>query len=302
MKPEILSVVACPECASLPLVIENDRLHCRDCSWQAPLQASQENQGIGTSTGGIPILTPPPPGMAVSEKIERNPDSGTPWRQANWRFLKSQLSLLSPDALILDVGAGRGDFAEALSGRRYLELEVYPYPEVDIVCDLTRVNPFLPESFDAVLLLNVLEHIYDTRRMLTALAGMLKPNGVLIVAIPFMVKLHQIPVDYVRYTEYALGQLGEEHGLRVELLEGYYDPIFFLGEGIGNLRWSVLPHLGRSRRYPARLALAGMRFLASVLARLVGPGKTMPVNGSETGQRPRHPIPTGYQIVYRKPA
>jgi SAM-dependent methyltransferase len=165
---------------------------------------------------------------------------------------------------------------------------------VDVVCDLTCTNPFRPASFEAILLLNVLEHVYDTHALLDRLAGLLKPDGVLLVAIPFMVKLHQVPVDFVRYTHFALAHLAEQHGLLVEHLEGYYDPVFFLGEGIGNLHNAILPGLSGSQKQRSRVLIKGLRFLANQLQHTLGPG--------EVGDpaKARSLAPTGYQVVYRK--
>ena len=229
-----------------------------------------------------------------SEKIQRGPQIGTPWRQANWRFLERQITGLHREAVILDVGAGRGDFAAVFEGRTAIALDVYPYPEIDIVCDLTQADPFRPNSFDAVTLMNVLEHVYDTHTLLGTLARLLKPGGVLFVAIPFMVKMHQTPVDFVRYTHFALERLGEDHGLALDLLEGYYDPVFFLGEGIGNLRWGVLPTLKGGRRYLARTLLAGIQALSNGLGAVLGNGRTADPSTA------RSMAPTGYHVVYRK--
>ncbi len=44
----------------------------------------------------IPIFTPPPDDIVPSEKIARSPDIGTPWRQANWRFLQAQVRVCRP--------------------------------------------------------------------------------------------------------------------------------------------------------------------------------------------------------------
>jgi SAM-dependent methyltransferase len=280
-KTDLLEVIQCAACGGR-LAFVDQQFTCTACG---QVLASQES---------IPLFTQPPAGLVPSTKLERGPETGTPWRQANWRFLGEALAGLPPEALILDVGAGRGDFAALLDGRRSLALEVYPYPEVDVVCDLTQVNPFRPGSFDAALLMNVLEHIYATHKLLDALCQLLKPGGILLVAVPFMVKLHQVPVDFVRYTHFALERLGAEHGLAVERLEGYYDPLFFLGEGLGNLRNAVLPAMPAAQRYPARLLLGGLQALAGLLGRFSGPGKT------QVPAQTRSLAPTGYHIVYRK--
>jgi SAM-dependent methyltransferase len=281
MKTALSEVIQCDRCGE-ELAALGERLECLGCGHSIPL------------LGAVPIFTPPPEGIQPSEKLVRGPEVGTPWRQANWRFLEEQISSLPDEALILDVGAGRGDFADLFQERNYLALDVYPYPEVDIVCDLTQTNPFREGSFDAILLMNVLEHVYDTHALLSRLAKMLKHGGALLVAIPFMVKMHQVPIDFVRYTHFALGRLGREDGLEVESLEGYYDPVFFLGEGVGNLKWSVLPTIRGTRHYVGRALLGGIQVLNQALQRVVGPGVTQPPSKMHSL------APTGYQIVYRK--
>ena len=281
MNPTLLSLIHCDRCGH-ELTEQDGALCCENCDRRVPMQ------------DGVPVFTLSPGDLQPSEKQRRGAEIGTPWRRANWRFLAGQTATLEAGATILDVGAGRGDFAALFQGRDYLALDVYPYPEVDIVCDLTQSNPFREASFDAILLMNVLEHVYDTHALLEALGAMLKPSGALICAIPFLVKMHQEPVDYVRFTHYALERLGPQHGLKLELLEGFYDPISLLGEGIGNLKWAVLPKIRGLRHYAGRILLAGMEVMASALGRLTGPG------GVKPPQAARSHAPTGYHVVYRK--
>jgi SAM-dependent methyltransferase len=282
MKALLADLIICDRCGG-DLSEQEGLLACTRCDRTIPLQ------------DGIPIFTPSPQGLRPSEKLRRSPDSGTPWRRANWRFLAGQAAQLPPEAVILDVGAGRGDFADLfrdLPG--YLALDVYPYPEVDLACDLTLANPFREASFDAVLLMNVLEHVYDARTLLARLAMMLKPGGVLVVAVPFMVKMHQVPVDFARYTHYALQRLGAEHGLEVAHLDGFYDPISVLVEGTGNLRNAVIPTLPGLRRFIARVLWLYLQVSADILRGVLGPGQVAPPALMRTQ------APTGYHVIYRK--
>jgi SAM-dependent methyltransferase len=281
MKSLVRDTLQCPQCQGI-LKEQTGELACQSCGQKVPVM------------GEIPLFTPPPASIQPSEKLIRGPEMGTPWRRANWRFLKRQLARFDQQAHLLDVGAGRGDFDALLSDRQVISLDIYPYPEVDIVCDLTLTNPFKPGSFEAILLMNVLEHVYDTRAFMAALSELLKPGGLLLVAIPFMVKMHQVPVDYVRLTEFSLKRLGPDHGLELDELEGYYDPLFFLAEGTGNLRNAYLPNLDRIRRIGARLLLGGIQILVGGLSRLVGPGR------AQSPSEVRSLAPTGYQVVYRK--
>ncbi|MBC8506419.1 MAG: class I SAM-dependent methyltransferase [Anaerolineales bacterium] len=251
-------------------------------------------ENIVPQRDSIPMFTEIPEGIQPSEKEIRGPDIGTPWRQANWEFLADWLKAQDPECLILDVGAGRGDFLEALKGKNFVALDVYPYPEIDIVCDLTKTNPFRPESFDAALVLNVLEHVFDSQGLFKSVAEILKPGGKLLLAIPFMVKMHQIPLDYFRYTHFALEQLGKDNGLEIERLEGFYDPMFFLGEGIRNIQWPILRKMRGWRQYVGRILLAGVRFLAFLMEPVIGAGHI------KSPYEAFSLAPTGYQVVYTK--
>ncbi len=277
-----LKILVCDRCRG-ELVAQQQALVCQACGRTIPVEK------------GIPLFVAPPADIRPSEKLVRGPQVGTPWRRANWSFLESQVRQLDPGALILDVGAGRGDFADLFDQHPYyLALDVYPYPEVDIVCDLSLVNPFRNASLDAILLMNVLEHVYAPHPLLSALAAMLKPGGVLIIAIPFLVKMHQAPLDFARYTHYALRRFAPDHGLEITHLEGFYDPVSVLTEGIGNLKNAVLPELPPARRYVGRLISWALQASTSALLALLGPGQVI------LPERARSQAPTGYQLVYKK--
>jgi len=277
-----LEILVCDRCRG-ELVAQQQVLVCQACSRTIPVE------------NGIPIFVAPPADLRPSDKLVRGPQVGTPWRKANWLFLEAQVRQLDPQALILDVGAGRGDFADLFDQHPYyLALDVYPYPEVDIVCDLSLANPFRNASLDAILLMNVLEHVYAPHALLAALAAMLKPGGVLIVAIPFLVKMHQVPLDFARYTHYALQRFAADHGLEISHLEGFYDPFSVLTEGIGNLKNAVLPQQPSPQRYAGRLISWALQASASALQALLGPGQTIPPDQA------RSQAPTGYQLVFRK--
>jgi SAM-dependent methyltransferase len=248
----------------------------------------------GTLHAGIPLFIEVAGDIQPFEKTLRGPNCGSPWRQANWRFLHTQVQALPADAVILDVGAGHGDFAEIFDGRQAILLDVYPYPEIDVVCDLTRTVPFRPGSLDAVVLMNVLEHVYDSRALFAAVNTLLKPGGVFVVAVPFLLKVHQAPYDFLRHTHFSLERLGQDFGFELLSLDGYYDPIFLLGEGWRNIERTELGRMSRYRRAASRGLLWGIKSTASILEGLVGKGYTQPSEQAVT------PAPVGYHVVYRK--
>jgi SAM-dependent methyltransferase len=275
-------------------------LVCPNC--KQPFSVKKENSWRCTNDGyevriyeGKPVFTPMPETAHVYEKVERGPNQGTPWRQANWKFLQEQVESQDKEALILDVGAGHGDFSQIFTGRKYVSVDVVPYPEVDLACDFGECIPFKEGTFDMLVLMNVLEHVYHFHELLDALYYLLKPGGALVIAVPFMIKVHQAPFDFQRFTHYSLEKMGHQHGFETSLLEGYYDPIFFVGEGTRNLRFWVFPKLPRFSRWIGRGLLILFEGLISLMKLLIGDGY---VKHPDTA---KNPAAIGYHLVLKKP-
>ena len=81
----------------------------------------------------------------------------------------------------------------------------------------------LPESFDVVLALEVLEHVPSLRPTLAAMIGVLKPGGLLLVTVPMPHGLtgyrfmHDWPTHHVRiFTRWRLQTALEAMGLMIE--------------------------------------------------------------------------------------
>jgi hypothetical protein len=130
--------------------------------------------------------------------------------------------------------------------------------------------------------------------LFAAFGRILAPGGNLIVAIPFLLKLHQTPYDFVRYTHYALQKLGEDHNLTLSHLEGYYDPAFVVGEGIHHLKYHVVPNIPKPKHYFLRAVVFGMEIQKRLLE--IGLGSGQAVHPDQTP----NPAPVGYQLVYTR--
>lgn len=75
---------------------------------------------------------------------------------------------------------------------------------VDVQCDLNEGLPFLANTFDTVLLSDVLEHLPEPLHLWREMARVMKPGAMLLMNTPFFYWLHERPFDYYRYTEFAL--------------------------------------------------------------------------------------------------
>ena len=94
------------------------------------------------------------------------------------------------------------DWANTLHKNEYLDME----------CDLNQPLDIENDKFDTIILSDVLEHIRKPELLLQELYRITRPNGVLILGVPFYYWLHEVPFDYFRYTKYALKSILEDAG------------------------------------------------------------------------------------------
>ena len=71
--------------------------------------------------------------------------------------------------------------------------------ETDLVCDLHEVS--LPSGcFDAIFCTGTLEHVADPSRVLSEMARLLVPGGLVHIEVPFIQGFHADPDDFWRWT------------------------------------------------------------------------------------------------------
>lgn len=119
------------------------------------------------------------------------------------------------------------------------------YPEFD-VCTPAPLAP----QVDVVFCEQVLEHTPDPWRAVRNIRAMLRPGGYAILSVPFMVRVHDEPGDYWRFTSAGLRILVETAGFEV-IRNGDWGS---RASVIANL-WFWFPHvpglpLGRSAAVP----------------------------------------------------
>ncbi|MBV9599688.1 MAG: class I SAM-dependent methyltransferase [Chloroflexi bacterium] len=115
-------------------------------------------------------------------------------RGANFRRIGRRLERLVPKGRVLDVGCGSGVFLDAMRRRGWVVAGLEPHKSSAYQLRTTRgldvTDATLDQvssewgPFDAVSLLDVLEHLSDPRRALRKVWHLLRPGGVLVLATP----------------------------------------------------------------------------------------------------------------------
>jgi SAM-dependent methyltransferase len=87
----------------------------------------------------------------------------------------------------------------------------------DLFADASSV-PLTDDSVDTVVILEVMEHLHRPREALQEIARVLRPQGRLLLTMPFLYPVHDAPHDYQRLTIHGLARDVEAAGLRVDVM------------------------------------------------------------------------------------
>ena len=114
---------------------------------------------------------------------------------------------LDNDKMSLNVGSGNSKIFENICN-----VDIFAYDNVDIVCDIADL-PFLDNSVDVVFNSAVLEHLPNPKKVVDEIYRVLKPNGVIYTAFPFIQGFHASPYDFTRVTEEGIKVLHQDFEL-----------------------------------------------------------------------------------------
>ena len=65
----------------------------------------------------------------------------------------------------------------------------------------------------------MVEHIFNIDEILPELNRVIKKGGKMLITCPFVWHEHEVPVDYARYTQFALKHLFTKHGFTILLAD-----------------------------------------------------------------------------------
>ena len=130
------------------------------------------------------------------------------------RFLMNEeLRSVTLNGVVIDIGGGKNsnyiDFIKKNDNVNFVTLDGKVSKEVNFE---TNSLPYNESVADTVLLLNVLEHIYNYQFLSNEVYRVLKRSGKIIGFVPFLMSYHPDPNDYFRYTKDALDKILKTSG------------------------------------------------------------------------------------------
>lgn len=133
-----------------------------------------------------------------------------------------EISKLRLTGRVIDLGGHKGSsYFSVLKTTQPVEVanfdaeqpETHKTPSrADHVFDFEKPFPLEQESFDVVLCINVMEHIYNYQNLLQESFRILRQGGQMYLSVPFFFNIHGSPNDYFRYTKITLERLFKEQG------------------------------------------------------------------------------------------
>lgn len=209
---DILPLLACPIC-KYQLVISNHICQCNNNKCQASFPIIE----------GRPILINEKNSLFhindyTDSKFEDGQGKRKIWKlinkftpsithnwvgPSNYAKLAKLLCQRNYPAIVLIVGGGElGVGLENLlniENIKLVETDVYFGSRTMIVADGHDL-PFLDQSFDAVVIQAVLEHVLDPYRCVAEVHRVLKPDGIVYAETPFMYPVHMGTYDFTRFS------------------------------------------------------------------------------------------------------
>jgi SAM-dependent methyltransferase len=114
---------------------------------------------------------------------------------------------------ILDVGGGANQELYQNNFKEYISINIDPEVKSTYTMDSNYMD-FADEKFDAVICMQVLEHVQTPQKTLSEIYRVLKQKGTLIISVPFLVEVHNFPGDYWRFSISGIEQILKECGFK----------------------------------------------------------------------------------------
>ena len=160
------------------------------------------------------------------------------WTRAGLNeLIRDELDELKPDSRVLSVG-GYGPIDNFLkkignqNGWTLITLDIDPLHSPEILIDLADLSNLSIEQLplmDAIVCLEVFEHVHRITEAINGIKFRLAPNGKLIASTPWIIPMHDRPNDFRRFTYEGIESLlGEFREIKIIARGNYIDSVIAL--------------------------------------------------------------------------
>ena len=151
--------------------------------------------------------------LRVKNTLAKVGFDSTDWlRVVMYRQCFAFIQSIRPEALDTLEISGGPQWRRTFKFRSYTSTD---FPEFDICAQV------LDRQFDLVIADQVFEHLPWPMRAGRNVYAMLRPGGYFIIATPFLVRVHDVPIDCSRWTEQGLSYLLQECGFLEKDIKTY---------------------------------------------------------------------------------
>ncbi len=129
-----------------------------------------------------------------------------------------ELKKITLTGSVLDIGGSRkSGYHGLIKGEHTYTVVNYgeQHPGADLLFNAEEKFPLADASYDNVLTMNVLEHIFETHNVFAEVSRVIKPGGLFVSTVPYMLHIHGSPDDYVRYTESSYQKFADKYGFKL---------------------------------------------------------------------------------------
>jgi SAM-dependent methyltransferase len=176
-------------------------------------------------------------------------------------FLEEQAARLDAGSRVLDAGAGKRPYAPLFKRQCYESCDMpggfYQHPH-DFECWLHDI-PQPDNSYDAVVLTQVLEHVPNPEAVLRELARILRPAGKVLLSVPLNGPLHGEPWHFFQFTHYGIAELARRTNFEVGEIEKVGGAFWQFGKRLPDAFNKLLkqydPFRARKRGQPLAIAI-----------------------------------------------
>lgn len=168
---------------------------------------------------------------------------------------------------IIEIGGGnammRPVLKKACRANEYISTDIEPTDQTDIICDAQDMI-FSDEDADVIAAFEVMEHIPDTNKFLSEVSRVLRPNGYLVISVPFLYGRHDYQ-DFYRWTEQGLKKVLSDNAFDIVVLKPRGGTFLSMVTLVSNYMHSLFSHLHKGWRANKLFKKAYFSFMTIVM-------------------------------------